>query len=194
MRFRKRAERRLRWLPKRRMVASPLSANVRRDAHHRTINDHEGREPRTPQMFDSCTNGARAAADAAVGAFEPELVEQAKRPVVHCGVQDADPRRGRCVQQAGEVGQLLRREGLYTSTRDTRLVTPPSAKHSCSDRPMTGHFRFGSKSPRSSSPNVTPAWADEAGVSPVVEACLGMSSARGPRCSCRGRSRSVVRV
>ena len=86
------------------------------------------------------------------------------------------------MQQAGEVGQLLRREGLYTSTGDTRLVTPPSAKHSCSDRPMTGHFCFGSKSPRSSSPNVTPAWATEQqrwAPSPGPRGALGFTRLRG---------------
>jgi len=34
---------------------------------------------------------------------------------VHGGVQAADPERGRCGSDAGEIGALLRREGLYSS-------------------------------------------------------------------------------
>ena len=56
------------------------------------------------------------AARAGWGRADPEVGRAGKAPVVHCGVQGArsSPRPTACIRP-GEVGELLRREGLHTS-------------------------------------------------------------------------------
>ncbi len=88
-------------------------------------------------MLESSTNGARAADDAAagredqlgvaelgfvaggraapVGVSDPELVEQAKRRKFTAKYKLEILEKAEACTRPGEVGELLRREGLYTS-------------------------------------------------------------------------------
>jgi transposase-like protein len=88
-------------------------------------------------MLESSTNGARAAVDAAAGhedqggvaelgfvaggraapagVPDPELVEQAKRRKFTAKYKLEILEKADACTQPGEIGELLRREGLYTS-------------------------------------------------------------------------------
>ena len=88
-------------------------------------------------MLDTSTNGARAADDAAAGREgqggvaelgfgaggraaspgvpDPELVEQAKRRTFTARYKLEILAKAEACTRPGEVGELLRREGLYTS-------------------------------------------------------------------------------
>ena len=91
-------------------------------------------------MLETSTNGAGPGAEAAAGREDqlgvaelgfvaggraapagvpdPELVEQAKRRTFTAEYKAADPGRGRRVHRPGEVGELLRREGLVHVASD----------------------------------------------------------------------------
>ena len=88
-------------------------------------------------MLETSTNGARAADDAAAGREDqggvaelgfvaggraapagvpdPELVEQAKRRTFTAKYKLEILEKAEACTRPGEVGELLRREGLYTS-------------------------------------------------------------------------------
>ena len=73
-------------------------------------------------MLETSTNGAgrdRARAAAAgpgqAGVPDPELVEQAKRRSLTANYKLEVPAEADASTRPGEVGELLRREGLYTS-------------------------------------------------------------------------------
>ena len=88
-------------------------------------------------MLETSTNGARAADDAAAGREDqlgvaelgfgaggraaetgvpdPELVEQAKRRTFTAKYKAGILAKADACTRPGEVGELLRREGLYTS-------------------------------------------------------------------------------
>jgi transposase len=76
-------------------------------------------------MLETSTNGAGAAVEAAaaaavrapgpVGVPDPELVEQAKRRTFTAKYKLEILAKAEACTRPGEVGELLRREGLYTS-------------------------------------------------------------------------------
>ena len=70
-------------------------------------------------MLESSTNGAGAGPEAAAAAPEgvpdPELVEQAKRRSFTAGYKARILAEADACTAPGAVGELLRREGLYTS-------------------------------------------------------------------------------
>jgi transposase len=72
-------------------------------------------------MLETSTNGARAADDAAggraapAGVPDPELVEQAKRRSFTAEYKTKILAKADACTRPGEVGELLRAEGLYTS-------------------------------------------------------------------------------
>ncbi|MDR3636674.1 MAG: hypothetical protein P4L84_22920 [Isosphaeraceae bacterium] len=70
-------------------------------------------------MLEASTNGAGAAVEAAAAAPEgvpdPELVEQAKRRSFTAKYKARILAEADACTAPGEVGELLRREGLYTS-------------------------------------------------------------------------------
>jgi transposase len=72
-------------------------------------------------MLETSTNGAGAAVEAAGGRAasegvpDPELVEQAKRRTFTAEYKARILAEADACMRPGEVGELLRREGLYTS-------------------------------------------------------------------------------
>ena len=71
-------------------------------------------------MLESSTNGARAADDAAgrvasEGVPDPELTLQAKRRSLTAKYKQEILEKAEACTRPGEIGELLRREGLYTS-------------------------------------------------------------------------------
>jgi transposase len=69
-------------------------------------------------MLETSTNGAGQAAEDAgwpAGAPDPELVEQAKRRSFTAEYKLEILAKADACMKPGEVGELLRREGLYTS-------------------------------------------------------------------------------
>jgi transposase-like protein len=67
-------------------------------------------------MLETSTNGARAdEAAAPEGVPDPELVEQAKRRKFTAKYKLEILEKADACTRPGEVGELLRREGLYTS-------------------------------------------------------------------------------
>ena len=69
-------------------------------------------------MLETSTNGAGAAVEAAAapaGVPDPELVEQAKRRTFTAKYKAEILAKADACTEPGEVGELLRREGLYTS-------------------------------------------------------------------------------
>jgi hypothetical protein len=72
-------------------------------------------------MLDTSTNGAGAGAEdgggrvASAGVADPELVEQAKRRSFTAKYKAQVLAKADACTRPGELGELLRREGLYTS-------------------------------------------------------------------------------
>lgn len=115
----------------------PLSVNVWRDARDRGVIDFEGEIGAPVEMLEITTDGAGAAVEAvavredegavgelgfggggrgvAAGVPDPELVEQAKRRTFTAEYKAKILARADACSRPGEIGELLRREGLYTS-------------------------------------------------------------------------------
>src|SRR5512135_2429332 len=69
-------------------------------------------------MLETSTNGAGQAAEgraAGAGVLDPELVEQAKRRSFTAEYKARILAEADACTEPGEIGELLRREGLYTS-------------------------------------------------------------------------------
>jgi transposase len=69
-------------------------------------------------MLKTSTNGARAADEAAAapaGVADPELAERAKRRTFTAKYKLEILEQAEACTRPGEIGELLRREGLYTS-------------------------------------------------------------------------------
>src|SRR5512135_2031474 len=69
-------------------------------------------------MLETSTNGAGQAAEgraAGAGVLDPELVEQAKRRSFTAEYKARILAEADACSEPGQIGELLRREGLYTS-------------------------------------------------------------------------------